>query len=190
MSKKLNGKAKAKARAKAFKTKELKAAIAKKKNNTITIANIQNTTSVELYQSNQVHKKATGTSWAPTVFAFPEGMEATDHGMFIANLAYYAPDSQLPDFTGNTNKGVNYVSATKMLDSSSRKETMHHIEVGKGRNGHLLQITVVGWDGSKKQHIEIISQAIKSVPSYIAKEFANKECCHTITDVKNVGIAA
>jgi len=180
MSKKLTGKAKAKAR----KMKQIQAANAQKQSE-ITFLNIHGATPVKLYQANQV---AGNSYMGSAVFKFPEGKEATDKGMFIANMAYYEPKSQDPDFTGNTNKCICYVSDKKM-GMAKRKATMHHVEVGNAPNSHLLQITAVGHDGSREQHLAIIGQAIKSLPADIQKQFVGKNMSFSKTTVNHVGLA-
>ncbi len=71
----------------------------------------------------------------------------------------------------------------------TRNATMHHVEVGKAPNSHLLQITVVGHDGSQEQHLAIIGKAIKSLPADIQKQFVGKNMSMQKTTVNHVGLA-
>lgn len=177
---KLTGKAKAKAR----KMKQIEAQKAEEKSK-MTMLNIHGATPVKLYQADHV---AQNSFMGSAVFHTPEGKEATDTGMFIANMAYYQPNSNEPDFTGNTNKGICYV-VDKKMGMPTRNATMHHVEVGKAPNSYLLQITAVGHDGSKEQHLAIIGQAIKSLPADIQKKFVGKNMYFTKTTVNHVGLA-
>ena len=176
---KLTGKAKAKAR----KLKQIEAAKAAEKAK-MTMLNIHGATPIKLYQADHV---AGNNVMGSAMFQFPEGKEATDEGMFIANMAYYEPKSHDPDFTGNTNKGICYV-VDKKMGMTARKATMHHVEVGNAPNSHLLQITAVGHDGSNEQHLAIIGQAIKSLPADIQKQFVGKNMYFQKTTVNHVGL--
>jgi hypothetical protein len=113
----------------------------------------------------------------PLIFTFPEGMEATDKP-FIANAMVYPPNSNMPIWTGNTNKLACYMNCLATGADRDKNERFIQIETpGVEGKTWMLQISVVGIKhegyitSEHKELQSIIATVIKSLPEDFGKHF-------------------